>query len=610
MLTLIIEADSVAPRALRLARFPSRIGRQADSDVRLAGWRVARLHAEIHRIERGFKLVDCGSLGGTWVNGERIVEYAPLGDDDEIAIAGYRLRVHPRAEEAAGRLHVALPTGGMRSSSPGRSANDARLGVEAPGAAQQSDGPDQIDDHCDSGHADDSDDCDGPDDPDDPEDSGQADHPGRRGQGDHPGHPAHADLEWRRLLHRRLLAAIDLRRQDIRQLSAAQLRHQVENLLRELLAGEHALPPDVDRDRLVGQVLDEAIGLGPLEPLLRDDTITEIMVNAPDEIYVERDGRLERAQAAFTGEDAVRATIDRIVTPVGRRVDEGSPMVDARLPDGSRVNAVIGPLAIRGPAITIRRFNHRLYGPQDLVRIGSLSQAMLDFLAVCVRARGNIVVSGGTGSGKTTLLNLLSNLIPPGERVVTIEDAAELRLAHAHRVSLEGRPANAEGRGQVTIRDLVRNSLRMRPDRIVVGECRGGEAIDMLQAMNTGHDGSLTTVHANSPRDVVSRLETMVLMADVEMPVLAIREQIAAAIDVVVHQARMADGRRRVVEIVEFTGLEGQRVLMQPLFRFDRRASADGSSGRFVGCNNVPQFYEALRDEGFEPDLSIFRGPT
>jgi pilus assembly protein CpaF len=566
MLTLIVEADGEAPRALRLARFPSRIGRQADSDVRLAGWRVARLHAEIHRIERGFKLVDRGSLGGTWVNGERVVEYAPLGDDDEIAIAGYRLRVHPRAEEAAGRPHIALPTGGVRSSSPGQPANDALAGVEAPGAVQQ------------------------------PDDPGETDH------------PAHADLEWRRLLHRRLLAAIDLRRQDIRQLSAAQLRQQVEFVLRELLADERALPPELDRDRLVGQVLDEAIGLGPLEPLLRDDTITEIMVNAPDEIYVERDGRLERAQAAFTGEDAVRATIDRIVTPVGRRVDEGSPMVDARLPDGSRVNAVIGPLAIRGPAITIRRFNHRLYGPQDLVSIGSLSQAMLDFLAVCVRARRNIVVSGGTGSGKTTLLNLLSNLIPPGERVVTIEDAAELRLAHAHRVSLEGRPANAEGRGQVTIRDLVRNSLRMRPDRIVVGECRGGEAIDMLQAMNTGHDGSLTTVHANSPRDVVSRLETMVLMADVEMPVLAIREQIAAAIDVVVHQARMADGRRRVVEIVEFTGLEGQRVLMQPLFRFDRRASADGDGGRFVGCNNVPQFYEALRDEGLEPDLSIFGG--
>ena len=570
MLTVIVEAAGETPRALRLARFPSRIGRRPDSEVRLPGWRVARLHAEIHRIERGFKLIDCGSLGGTWVNGERIVEYAPLGDDDEIAIAGYRLRVHPRGD-ASERSCNADPAGTAPRDSwllagdedarsrDRESATDGRLDAALSG---------------------------------DP----------RPGRGD-----AHADVEWRRLLHRRLLAAIDLRRQDIRQLSVEQLRREVQSLLRELLAGERALPPELDRDRLVSQVLDEAIGLGPLEPLLRDDTITEIMVNAPDEIYVERDGRIERAGAVFTSEDAVRATIERIVTPVGRRVDEGSPMVDARLPDGSRVNAIIAPLAIRGPAITIRRFNHRLYGPQDLVAIGSLSQPMLDFLSVCVRNRCNIVVSGGTGSGKTTLLNLLSNLIPPGERVVTIEDAAELRLAHAHRVSLEARPANSEGRGRVSIRDLVRNALRMRPDRIVVGECRGGEAIDMLQAMNTGHDGSLTTVHANSSRDVVSRLETMVLMADVDMPVLAIREQIASAVDIVVHQARLADGRRRVVEIVELTGLEGQRVLMQPLFRFERRVTTDGAVGRFVGCNNLPQFYEKLRDEGQDPDLSIFQ---
>ncbi len=590
MLTLIVEAQDDAPKALRIARFPSRIGRQADSDVRLAGWRVARVHAEIHRIEHGFKLVDRGSLGGTWVNGERIVEYAPLAEDDEITIAGYRLRVHPQAQGSAGDRHAGAPSAGE---------SDAR--VDAGAAVRGDPRGDPRDDP--QGH---------------PQDASQDDLQGRSSSEASPATQRHvpplgttayasADLEWRRLLHRRLLAAIDLRRQDVRQLSAAQLRQQIEQLLRELLDDDRALPVQVDRERLVGEVLDEAVGLGPLEPLLRDDTITEIMVNAPDEIYVERDGRLERATAAFTGEDAVRATIDRIVTPVGRRVDEGSPMVDARLADGSRVNAVIAPLAIRGPSITIRRFNHRLYGPQDLVRSGSVSQPMLDFLAVCVRTRRNIVVSGGTGSGKTTLLNLLSNLIPPDERVVTIEDAAELRLAHAHRVSLEARPANAEGRGQVTIRDLVRNALRMRPDRIVVGECRGGEAIDMLQAMNTGHDGSLTTVHANSPRDVVSRLETMVLMADVEIPVLAIREQVAAAIDIVVHQARMTDGRRRVVEIVEFTGLEGQRVLMQPLFRFDRRATVDGAGGRFTGCGNLPQFYEVLRGEGIDCDLSIFR---
>ena len=550
MLTMIVEADGEMPRALRLTEFPSRIGRQPGSAVRLAGWRVARTHAEIRRIEHGFKLIDLGSLGGTWVNGERIVEYAPLAENDEIAIAGYRMRVHPQVPEA-------VPA--CAGNGPAAREEEAPAGQTAPGAGDT---------------------------------------------------VAATDLEWRRLLHRRLLGAIDLRRQDIRQLSAAQLRHEIEALLRELIEHERALPPEVDRERLAHGVLDEAIGLGPLEPLLGDDTVTEIMVNAPDEIFVEREGRIERSHAAFTGEEAVRAIIDRIVTPLGRRIDESSPMVDARLPDGSRVNAIIPPLAIRGPAITIRRFNHRLFEPQDLVSIASLSQPMLDFLEVCVRTRRNVVVSGGTGSGKTTLLNLLSNLIPEAERVITIEDAAELRLAHEHRVSLEARPANAEGHGQVAIRDLVRNALRMRPDRIVVGECRGGEALDMLQAMNTGHDGSLTTVHANSSRDVISRLETMVLMADVDMPVLAIREQIAAAVDVVVHQARLADGRRRVVEIVEITGLEGQRVLMQPLFRFERRTGRAAQGGRFVGCNNVPQFYESLQAEGLALDLSIFRGAS
>ncbi len=555
MLTLSVETEGEPVRAVRIDRFPARIGRRADGAVQLPGWRVARVHAEIVRIERGFKLVDRGSLGGTWVNGERIAEYAPLVEDDEIEVAGYRMRVHPERERPdADVAPGALGDVGARRCDASVDGAGASGSPVSDGGLEGSTVHGRVDDL----------------------------------------------VPWRRLLHRRLLATIDLRRQDIRQLSAEQLRGEIEALLREIAHGERALPERVDRERLMREVLDEAIGLGPLEPLLRDDSITEIMVNAPDEIFVERNGRLEATGASFTGEDAVRAAIDRIVAPLGRRIDESSPMVDARLPDGSRVNAVIPPLAIRGPAVTIRRFNRRLFSPADLVANGSLSQAMLDFLAVCVRSRRNVVVSGGTGSGKTTLLNVLSNLIAPDQRVVTIEDAAELRLAHAHRVTLEARPANAEGRGLVTIRDLVRNALRMRPDRIVVGECRGGEALDMLQAMNTGHDGSLTTVHANSPRDVVSRLETMVLMADVDMPVTAIREQIVAAIDVIVHQARLADGSRRVVEIVELTGLEGARVLMQPLFRH--------AASRFGACGNVPQFYERLREEGDSFDLSIFRG--
>ena len=588
MLTFSIESEGDAPRTVRVARFPARIGRRLDSALQLPGWRVARVHAEIVRIDGGgFKLIDRGSLGGTWVNGERIAEYAPLLDDDEIGIGGYRVRLHAGASLAA-------PAGG------GTGIHAAARLIGSDGVSPEVPEPDHArrerpgDDSASGGMPATA--CGG--------DSGAGDliAAGQR-DGSHAGQVRDEvrgeQVGWRRLLHRRLLAAIDLRRQDIRQLNARQLHDQIEALLQELTMGEQGLPETVDRDRLIREVLDEAIGLGPLEPLLRDESITEIMVNAPDEIYVERNGRLQPTGASFTGEDAVRAAIDRIVAPLGRRIDESSPMVDARLPDGSRVNAVIPPLAVRGPAITIRRFNHRLFSPDDLVAYESLSSSMLDFLSVCVRSRRNVVVSGGTGSGKTTLLNLLSNLIEVDQRVVTIEDSAELRLAHAHRVTLEARPANAEGRGLVTIRDLVRNALRMRPDRIVVGECRGGEALDMLQAMNTGHDGSLTTVHANSPRDVVSRLETMVLMADVDMPVAAIREQIVAAVDVIVHQARLSDGRRRVVEIVELTGLEGARVLMQPLFRF--------AGGRFAGCGNVPQFYEQQREEGHALDLSIFR---
>ncbi len=575
MLTLIIESAGQPSRTQRIERFPCRIGRARDSDVILPGWRVGRAHAELQRIERGFRLVDAGTLGGTWVNGERIAEFGPLDERDEILIAGHRLIVHPgRASEAD--VETALPPAdqhrsAVHAATPATGYGAAATVAEAPAhaIAHEDDSPPPSDAR-----------------PFDFEDAGR---------------------EWRRLLHRRLLQAIDLHRKDVRQLSAGQLRIEARALLVELVQAEDSLPPGLDHARLIGEVLDEALGLGPLEQLLADDSIGEIMVNGAHEIFVERNGLIERCPVTFCDDDAVRAAIDRIVTPLGRRIDESSPMVDARLTDGSRVNAIIPPLALRGPTITIRRFNKRLFTPQDLVAIGSMSAPMLEFLRVCVVHRLNIVVSGGTGSGKTTLLNLLSNLIPHGERILTIEDAAELRLTHPHLVALESRPANVEGRGEVTIRDLVRNALRMRPDRIVVGECRGGEALDMLQAMNTGHDGSLTTVHANSARDVLSRLETMVLMAGVEMPVTAIREQIASAVDLVVHQARLPDGRRRIVEIAELTGMEGSRVLMQALFRFRRGAAGEGG---FAGCGNVPQCLESLREQGVPFDLSVFEEPA
>jgi pilus assembly protein CpaF len=419
-------------------------------------------------------------------------------------------------------------------------------------------------------------------------------------------------LSWRRLVHRQVLQTLDLRRRDLRLADTDALRIEIRGVIDQLLDESISLPATIDREQLIVDVLDESVGLGPLERLLEDSSISEIMVNAPDEIWVERSGRLQRHASAFTDDAAVRSVIERIVAPLGRRIDESSPMVDARLADGSRVNAVIPPLALRGPALTIRRFARSLKGPQDLIDAGAASIEMFDFLRVCVEQRRNIVISGGTSSGKTTLLNVLSNLIPAGERIITIEDAAELSLRHEHLVQLEGRPPNLEQRGEITIRDLVRNALRMRPDRIVVGECRGGETLDMLQAMNTGHDGSLTTVHANSPRDVISRLEVMTLMAGMDLPVSAIREQVSAAIDVVVHQARFADGSRRITSIMEVTGIESGRVQMQPLFDYRARVGARGvaAAGEFIGCGNVPTFYEGLRASGLVLDLRPFQEVT
>ena len=419
-------------------------------------------------------------------------------------------------------------------------------------------------------------------------------------------------LSWRRLVHRQVLQTLDLRRRDLRLADTDALRVEIRGVIDQLLDESISLPETIDREQLIVDGLDESIGLGPLERLLEDSAISEIMVNAPDEIWIERGGRLQRHASAFTDDAAVRSVIERIVAPLGRRIDESSPMVDARLADGSRVNAIIPPLALRGPALTIRRFARSLKGPQDLIDAGAASIEMFDFLRVCVERRRNIVISGGTSSGKTTLLNVLSNLIPAGERIITIEDAAELSLRHEHLVQLEGRPPNLEQRGEITIRDLVRNALRMRPDRIVVGECRGGETLDMLQAMNTGHDGSLTTVHANSPRDVISRLEVMTLMAGMDLPVSAIREQVAAAIDVVVHQARFVDGSRRITSIMEVAGIESGRVQMQPLFDYRARVGARGvaAAGEFIGCGNVPTFYEGLRASGLELDLRPFQEVT
>jgi len=347
-------------------------------------------------------------------------------------------------------------------------------------------------------------------------------------------------------------------------------RRAVEQAAEEAIALADPNLGRQDRLRVASELADEVLGFGPLEPLLRDPTITEVMVNAWDRVYFERNGIIYRADTSFRDDSHVLNIIDKILRPVSRRLDDSSPMVDARLPDGSRVNAVIPPLAVHGPSLTIRKFSRELLAAEDLVRLGTLGRSTLDFLAACVRARANILVSGGTGTGKTTLLNLLSSYIPSLERIVTIEDPAELQVKHEDWVSLETRPSNIEGKGQIVQRDLVRNALRMRPDRIIVGECRGGEAFDMLQAMNTGHDGSLSTIHANSPRDALSRIENMVLMA-VELPINAIREQIASGINLLVHLSRMQDGSRRVTHVTEIVGMQGGVISMHDIFEFQGR---------------------------------------
>ena len=415
-----------------------------------------------------------------------------------------------------------------------------------------------------------------------------------------------------RLVHEKLIEAMDLRRLDLDALGSAELWKRTEATTRQIVARMEQtrdLPDAVDREELIGDVLHEALGLGPLELYLADESVTEIMVNAPDELYVERKGKLEKAAKAFSSQKAVLGVIERIVAPLGRHIDESSPLVDARLPDGSRVNAIIPPLALKGPAITIRKFKRDLLTADHLAGFGALTRPMAGFLDACVRARRNIVISGGTGSGKTTLLNVLANYIPARERIVTIEDAAELAIRQEHWVQLEARPANIEGKGAIPIRELVRNALRMRPDRIVVGEVRGGEALDMLQAMNTGHDGSLTTLHANTPRDALARLETMVLMSGMDLPIRAIREQIASAVHLVVQQQRFADGSRKVTAIAEVSGMETDVITMQDIFLFKQEGfHPDGRvAGRFVATGFVPAFYDDLQRRGIPVDMSIFR---
>jgi pilus assembly protein CpaF len=408
-----------------------------------------------------------------------------------------------------------------------------------------------------------------------------------------------------------LVTRLNLKRLTAEGVDREGLERQAKDKLHEIIEqvkSSGKMPRGIDADKIEREIFNEALRLGPLEELLADDTVTEIMVNGPRRVYIERNGKLQLSGMQFMDDESVMAIIERIVSPIGRRIDESQPYVDARLPDGSRVNAIIPPLSLSGPTITIRKFAKKTLTVEDFIRFGTWNLNAAEFMRACVLMRKNIIVAGGTGSGKTTLLNLLSGFIPEDERIVTVEDAAELRLVQPHVVRLEARPPNIEGKGAVTIRDLVKNCLRMRPDRIIVGECRGGEALDMLQAMNTGHDGSLTTVHANSSRDVIARLETMVLMSGMELPSKAIREQIASAVDIIVQESRLSDGSRKIVAISEVVGMEGQQIIMQDIFEF-RQTGVD-ENGKVIGVfrptGAIPSFYENLKSRGIKADPAMF----
>ena len=414
------------------------------------------------------------------------------------------------------------------------------------------------------------------------------------------------EAQWKQLVLPRVLGTLDL--SMIAVIDEKRARVQIRDVANRLINEEAAPLSVIQRRHVVRQIEDEVMGLGPLEPLLADPSVSDILVNGPNNIYVERSGKLQRTAVRFNDDAHLLNIIDRIVSKVGRRIDESTPMVDARLKDGSRVNAIIPPLAIDGPVLSIRRFRKDALNIDDLVRYGSLNPALVGLLRAIVMARLNVMISGGTGSGKTTLLNAMSAFIPERERIVTIEDSAELQLQQPHVVRLETRQVNVEGRGQITQRDLVRNSLRMRPDRIVVGEVRGAEALDMLQAMNTGHDGSLTTIHANSSRDALSRVETMVAMTGITFPISALRNQIASAIDVIIHMERQEDGCRRIISVQEISGMEADTIVMSEIFNFSRSGVDEKGNviGKFSATGIVPEFYDRIRKRGIELPISEF----
>jgi pilus assembly protein CpaF len=585
LLHLEIQTPGQPPSRFELPAGSYTIGRSDACKIRLRHPEISERHALLAVRPDGVWIEDLNASNGTFLDEQRVQGRQPVLPGQLLRLGPYLLLLlDVPAAGVSPEAGVRSPEPGVRS--PASGVRSPATGVRNPESGARSPEP------------------------------GQNSFAGTGRIGGLPPPPRDPQLAIRReiknQIHREVIQRLDIKRMTAARVDAEELQRRAREAIHtviEEVRQRQRLPPGIDPAQLAEEICNEALRLGPLEEFLADESITEIMVNGPHQIFVERSGRLELTGQDFMDEGSVQAIIERIVAPIGRRIDESQPYVDARLPDGSRVNAVIPPLSLSGPCITIRKFSRRAFTDADFIRFNTWTEDMTRFLRICVLLRKNIIVSGGTGSGKTSLLNVLGSYLPPQERILTIEDAAELRLNQPHVIRLEARPPNIEGRGAITIRDLVRNALRMRPDRIIVGECRGGEALDMLQAMNTGHDGSLTTVHANSPRDVISRLETMVLMSGMELPSRAIREQVASALDLIVHESRLSDGSRKVTAISEIVGIEGTQIVMQDIFAFEQSGLGEGGRvlGRFKATGAVPTFLEDLKARGLELDPAIFQ---
>ena len=577
------------------------IGRLAGNDIVLGKGNVSKYHSRIVEKDGKFIIVDMKSTNGTYVNGKKIGAPMVLRPSDKVYVGDYIINVEAAPEEGA-------EDGGEEEQYEDDGAGEEQQEEEQQEEQQEEEYEEEEQQEEEEEEA-----------PPPPKAEEQkagrmpaslASALAKNKRKVDPRVEAYARLQ--KDIHDRLIEYLDLRRLDMDRLGDEELWRRTEKAIQDILDQmevDQELPEDVSRDELLTDVLNEALGLGPLEAFLASDEISEIMVNHANQIYIEKKGKITLSDKIFSSNTAVLGVIERIVAPIGRRIDESSPLVDARLKDGSRVNAIIPPLALKGPCITIRKFKKEALKIGDLVKFKTLTPQMAEFLEMCVKAHKNMVISGGTGSGKTTTLNIISSFIPDGERIITVEDAAELQLPQEHWVQLESRPPNLEGKGAITIRDLVKNCLRMRPDRIVVGECRSGETLDMLQAMNTGHDGSLTTLHANTPRDALARMETMVLMAGMDLPVKAIREQIASAVHMVVQQTRFSDGTRKLSYITEVSGMEVDIVTLQDIFYYKQEGFGEDGKirGRFVASGFVPKFYDELQRRGIPVNMGIFR---